>query len=363
MFDLAREELKHAQQGAESQLGMERPSVLSPQHFMTFCGQLRYTFRLISEEKEILFFAALQWFAIGIAYLLWVQMLDWIPDEVWQEVAKEKQDDDATFALLNLALLGWSFLVVAVVSYPISLFSAAMVAAHYLRSAGEVSTVGRCLGLASRHLGRLWVFTTIDAWLTVRAILDRLPKKRDRRTGLEELVYYAWKIGTAGVLPALVAGKGYFEAAKDSLALLKKQPARMVGIRMGYSLLCWIVGVGAYAGAIYYFFVFGGAQKGTNEIYHFYFMMVVPIFIAAGVVSVLIRPFFLIMTAKLYTDNLPVTLPKAEAGEKPGGGVLLYVFVVLLGAVAGSVLFDQQLDVAGWVESLATKDLERMRGR
>ena len=106
-------------------------------------------------------------------------------------------------------------MVVTVASYPIAILNAAMTATHYLRSAGQSSSIAKCFNLAFKHLGRLWVFTTIDAWITVNAILDRLPRKRGRRTAFDELLYYAWKIGTIGVVPALVAGKGYIDAAKD----------------------------------------------------------------------------------------------------------------------------------------------------
>src|SRR5690606_815471 len=105
-------------------------------------------FRLIAAEREIVLFAALQWAVIGIAYVIWTQILDWIPDSVWEEAARSDRETD--FLLINLVLLGWSFLVVAVASYPISLLNAAMTAAHYLRSAGQTSTIARCLILAFR---------------------------------------------------------------------------------------------------------------------------------------------------------------------------------------------------------------------
>ncbi len=174
-----------------------KPKVLSAQNFSTFWGELGYSLKLILAEKEIVFFAALQWLVIGLAYLIWTQILDWIPDHVWDEL-RRSSDDRVTFTLTNLVFLGWSFFVVAVASYPISLLNAAMTAAHYLRSAGQTSTIAKCLNLAFKNLGRLWVFTTIDAWITVDAILDRLPRKRGRRTAFDELLYYAWKIGTIG---------------------------------------------------------------------------------------------------------------------------------------------------------------------
>src|SRR5262245_3057069 len=280
-FSSQREALNVARQDAREifdQSGAQ-PKVLSAQNAATFWQELGSASRLILEEKEIFFFAALQWVVIALAYVFWTKILDWIPEQVWQEVGRSS-DDKASFTLLNLALLGWGFFVVTVASYPIAILNAAMTAPHYLRSAGQSSSIAKCFNLAFKHLGRLWVFATIDAWITVNAILDRLPRKQGRRTAFDELLYYAWKIGTIGVVPALVAGKGYVDAAKDSVSLLRAKPARTIGIRMGYSLICWIVGITAYVGGVLYLVAFDGNARRLNDVYNFYVMMAVPIVLA-----------------------------------------------------------------------------------
>lgn len=366
-FASQRDNLRYAQTEAQSLLkaGYDKPRVFSTRHFSTFSSQLHYSVTLIAEEKEIIFFAILQWIAMIVAYLLWIQILDWIPDDLWEEVRQSRErDDKGTFMLINLLLTGWSLLIITAVSFPLSLLSAAMVAAHYLRYSQQVSTIDRCFQLASRNLGKLWVFTAIDAWITVDAIMDRLPRKHGNRTAAEELLYYAWKIGTVGVLPALVAGKGYLEAAKDSLILLKNQPARTIGIRMGYSLLCWIVGITAYIGALYYFIRFGDPANHPNMIYNFYFLMVVPLLIAIGITTVFLRPFFLVMTARLYTDNIAFAAPDLSA-EQADNGILGFIFAlilcIILGAIIGVSLFEHQLGIKEWIESLAAQDIEEYR--
>jgi hypothetical protein len=336
-----------------------KPKVLSAENAATFWGELGYAFRLVLEEKEIIVFAVLQWVVIAAFYMIWTRVLDWIPDSVWQEIARSTNDDIA-FTFLNLFLLGWSFLVVAVASYPISLLNAAMTAAHYLRNAGQASTVHRCLELAARNLGRLWVFTTIDAWITVNAIIDRLPRKRNNRTPLDELLYYAWKIGTIGVVPALVAGKGYLEAAKDSVSLLTAKPLRAIGIRMGYSLMCWIIGVSAYAGAAWWFMTMDDDVGGkANGIYEFYVLMAVPIVIAVGATTVLIRPFYLVTVSRFYTDVIPVAHDLTSPAAGKGSRMLGVTFAVLLGTLMALYFFGDALGVAGWIERLAAKDLGR----
>jgi hypothetical protein len=201
LFAAQRAELEEAQKAARTifdQTGT-KPKLLSVENISTFWNEFGYAVRLVFEEKEIIFFAALQWLVIGAAYTIWTQILDWIPDRLWEEV--RKSEGEGSYTLINLALLGWSFFVVLVASYPISVLNAAMTAAHYLRNAGQISTIAKCFNMAFKNLGRLWVFTTIDAWITVNAIVDRLPRKRNNRTALDELIYYAWKIGTIGEKP------------------------------------------------------------------------------------------------------------------------------------------------------------------
>ena len=331
-----------------------KPKLLSAQNLSTFWGELRYSFKLILAEKEIVFFAALQWLVIGLAYAIWTQILDWVPDSVWDQVMKS-DDHEITSTAINLVLLGWSFLVVVVASYPISLLNAAMTAAHYLRGAGQTSTVAKCINLAFKHLGRLWVFTTIDAWITVNAIVDRLPRKHGRRTALDEPLYYAWKIGTMGVVPALVAGKGFGEAAKDSVSLFTHEPGRAIGIRMGYSPICRVIGIAAYVGGFYYFVAFHDHANKVNEVYNFYVLMAVPIVIAVGVTSVLVRPFYLVMVSKLYTDVVPIDseVTALTAGRK--FDALAFVFAIFLCALLAFYFVGDQLGIRGWIESLAPK--------
>ena len=288
-----------------------KPKLLSLGNFAALRQDWSYAVRLMMQEEEILLFAALQWLVVAIAYFLWIQVIGWIPDSVWAQVASAVDSDrDAETGIASLALWGWSLLIVMIAAYPIAVLNASITAAHYLRASHHPSTIGACLHLALKNMGRLWLFTAMDAWVTVNAIADRMPRKRGKRTAGEEAAYYAWKIATAGVLPSMVAGNGFAMAAKESIRLLEDQPVRAIGIRMGYSLLCWIVGFSAYVGATFFFMMFGGPLNGENGLYHFYMLMGAPIFFAVGVTS-LLRPFFVIAMSKLYTDVIPVDV---EAG-------------------------------------------------
>lgn len=339
-------------------------------HIGGFFSNLGEVFRLIRQEPEILIFALLQWGCITLAYMGWVQALDWIPDSVWQEVERANDEDrDSGFALLNLFLIGWSFVIVVCVSFPLSILSAGMVAVHALRHEGYESTFFYALWRGMRNVGQQWVFTSVDAWITVKAIFDRLPKKknRHRRTLADEALYYAWKLGTMGMVPAMVYGHGLIGAAKDSLTMIKRAPGRAIAIRFGYSGICWIVGIATYVAAMAYGCTMGLNASGESGIYTFYFYMTVPIFISVGVISVLVRPFFLLMVAKLYTD---VMAPKglldgAAAGEEtmtdtaPAWPVF-FLAGVLLFAVLTAVFMADDIGLTAWIENLAAQDFARM---
>jgi hypothetical protein len=340
-------------------------------HIGSFFGNLGGVFRLIREEPEILLFALLQWGCITLAYMGWVQALDWIPDSVWEEVRRANDEDrDSGFALVNLFLIGWSFVMVVCVSFPLSILSAGMVAVHALRHEGYESTFFYALWRGMRNVGQQWVFTSVDAWITVKAIFDRLPKKnnRHRRTIADEVLYYAWKLGTMGIVPAMVYGHGLLGAAKDSLVMIKRAPGRAIAIRFGYSGICWIVGIATYVAAMIYGCAMGLNSDSENFIYTFYFYMTVPIFISVGVISVLVRPFFLLMVAKLYTDVMePKGLLDGAAGAEvksmedtaPVWPVFFFAGAILF-AVLTAIFMADEIGLTAWIERLAAEDFARI---
>ncbi|MEM8542190.1 MAG: DUF6159 family protein [Pseudomonadota bacterium] len=362
LFGSQRGDLNWAQDEAKKLFHQNgtKPKVLSSQNFSTFIAELRYAAKLIGEEKEIILFATLQWIVIATAYVMWTAILDWIPDNLWEEARRSNENnEDGSFTLINLVLLGWSFFVIVVATYPISLLNAAITTAHYLRSSGQSSTISKCITLAFSNLAQLWIFTVIDAWITVMAILDRLPKKRGRnkRTAADEVAYYAWKIGTIGMLPALVAGNNFVEAAKNSILLLREQPARSIGIRMGYSLLCWIIGIGAFFMTMLYLTASNAHDIETDRVYHFYLTAAFPIVIAIGIIAVLLRPFFLIMVASLYTDVLPQDGRSAEVRVGNKANTLNIFFFLALFTLCTMYFLGDQLGLRDWIEALASKDL------
>lgn len=300
-----------------------------------FSRRSKHALRLIVEEKEILLFSILQWVAIAIGYYFWVQIIEWIPMEVWESDSKI-YDIPA-----NLAVLLWSLVCVAAVAYPISILTAAMGAAHFLRRQGQQSTIAACLKAALPNSRRLWAFHSADAWITVDMIVERLPK-RDRvlsaaERALKEALYYAWKVGTIAVPPALLAGKGLIEAGKESIELVKSKPLDVVRLRGGYSAMCWVIGVAAYVSSIIFFCTSPDLFNSDHEMFTFYLWMGIPILIAVGVIKLFVRPIYVIASCELYAEYLHEKGESVSFGVLPSQGTSAFVAFLVLCVFAVTV--------------------------
>ncbi len=315
-----------------------------------FWSRTKFSVRLILLEKELITFAVLQWACIAFGYYLWIQMIGWIPEAAWQRASNSHSAPVGGFILFL-----WSFFCVGIVAFPLGILSGCMGAVHFLNRQGKESTIEDCLKMVLPRAWPLWVFHWIDGWWTVRRILDRLPKKNDRRTAVEkalsEAIYYAWKIGTIGILPALVTGRGLIDAGKRSIGLVRHKIKDVVILRAGYSSLCWVVGLTAYAGAIFLFVAFPGLVNWKigveGQMYTIYFWLAVPILIAAGVVMLFLRPIFVISAFDIYADYVQeqgenLMLPPPPAQVRAGSGAV-FTAVLLALALAAVVSFRQEL--------------------
>lgn len=282
----------------------------------SFSSRISYAISLGLKEKEIFFFGLLQWASIGIGYLLWVQMLDWIPEEVWRSAAESDKG-----SIADWILLAWSFFCVGVAAFPVGILTGCMGATHFLHKQGRESTVATCLKLVLPQSWSLWSFHWIDGWITVNQILDRLPKKGGRKNPvLSEALYYAWKLGISGVLPSIITGNNLFKSGKNSVVFVKDNFVEVAKLRAGYSALCWIVGIGAYVGAILFFMAVDVVPKGGEiygHIYTFYFWAAVPILIAVAIVMLVLRPIFVLALCDLYSDYLNEKGVEIELPDNP----------------------------------------------
>ena len=176
-------------------------------------------YMIICGDKDIIAFALLQWSSIAVGYYLWVQMLSWIPAEVWRSAEHSRHA-----SLVDLILIAWSFVCVGIAALPLGIFCPYRVV-YFLRRQGYPGTMAACLSIVLPEVWPLWIFTWVDGWITVNQILERLPKKNDHETfaqkALSEALYFAWKLGTIGILPALITGRGLVESCRDSISVVK----------------------------------------------------------------------------------------------------------------------------------------------
>lgn len=294
-----------------------------------------YSLKLIFKEKEIVTFAILQLVCIGLGYYLWVQMLDWIPEEVWESA---KDSDGGSPA--DLVLLLWSFFCVGLTAYPLGLLTACMGAAHFLHENGEESTIAKCFRIVLPRAWPIWVFSWLDGWWTVNRILERLPKKRDRvplsQKLINEAIYQAWKIASLGFLPALIIGRGVMDSCKDSLGVLKKHFKTICQLRIAYSVICWIFGIGSYVGAIFMTPYIFSHMSSNNDMYTFYAFVGFPMLIALFFIQVFFRPIYILSACRIYSNyvrenNIPVELPTVSRFSST------IVAFLVLGIIIGTV--------------------------
>lgn len=299
--------------------------------------------RFILTEKENILFAFLSLAVVAFVYLIGIQILSWIPPEVWTQL---KEDDDNM--LLNIILLIWSFVCIGLAAYPLGICTACMGASYILRFQGRTSTIAECLKVVMPKSWTLWIFSWLDGWWTFLRILERLPKKNDR-TPLSvklrnEAIYQAWKISSLGFLPALVCGRSLADAGKDSLSLLKDRFAMLAKLRIGYSAICWIIGIASYVGNIVIMFYMPMSGHG---IYEFYFLAFFPIVAALVFVMLVFRPLYIISACRIYAfytreKGIEIKLPQTSSKSVSS----LVSFLVLAVIMAAVFLYRDELGLS-----------------
>ena len=203
----------------------------------------------------------------------------------------------------------------------------------------------------------------------MRQILRRLPKEPEHeldyqrklrliRLAKEEALYYAWKIGTAGVLPSMVLGNNLLTSGKNSLKFVKAKFVDILKLRAAYSSICWVVGIAAYLGAIMVMFFMGDgvySNSGNLDVVKIYQYMIIPIGIAAMVVMIFLRPVYILTLCNLYSDFLESTDEKPILPNDPSvGKKALYVFAFMCLLMILVIIFRDEI---GLTEILSTANI------
>ena len=315
-----------------------------------------YSYKLMFKEKELFVFVLFQWLSVLMGYYLFVMMLYWIPPEVWESV---EDSDGEGGSIADLVLFLWMFVCIGVATMPLGIASACMMVTHFLHIEGKPSTVAACLKAVLPRLWGLWLFTWLDGYITVNRIIERLPKKNDRTPRaaklLAEALYYAWKVATMGILPNIVTGRSIKDTTKNTVGMIKNHAMDILMVRAGYSLMCWIVGVGTYVLGI---LNFGWIQDTfltgdmPSDIANFYMLAGVPLLIAVAVIQIFLRPPYLLAISDIYSQYMTNKGEHVLESEPPAAATSAIVAfgIVCLGMLI-VFLFREQL---GIMDMLAT---------
>ena len=309
-----------------------------------------YALSLGLKEKEIFFFGGMQWLAVAMAYLLWTQMLFWIPPEVWDAM----QNEDGA-GPIDYALTLWAFLCVGLAAFPIGIFSSCMGVTHFLHKQGRASTVAMCLKLSLPNAWRLWAFHWTDGWFTVKQIWSRIPGGENRTLAqilYQEALYYAWKVGISGVLPSMVIGKGMIESGKESVEFVKQNTKEIIKLRAAYSGNCWVLGILTYFAAFPILFSFDDGTGIGNNIANIYLYIALPICFSVGVIMFFLRPIYLLNLCNLYSDYVKTNNITIELPDNPPRAISALVFFAIL-CIAVLVVFYYR-EAIGLVDILST---------
>jgi len=356
-YDFVRDELKDLPEFSELPKGKLKD----------FTSRIRYALSLGLKEKEIFFFGAMQWLSIVLAYLLWLQMLYWIPQPVWDwigECLDGPGDNDGCTLAADIPLFLWGVLCIFLAAFPIGILSSAMGTTHFLHKNGEESTVLKCLNAAFSNAFATWNFHFIDGYITVGQIIERLPSDDKHETAIQkaarraasEALYYAWKLGIAGVLPSLVLGNGVIESGKNSIKFVKANFIEIAKLRAAYSLLCWVVGILAYIGAIITLILMGDeiyALSGGLAIAKIYLYMVIPIAVSVSVVMIFLRPIYVLTICDMYSDYLSQNNETADLPNNPKNGrKAIILFIVICAIVALIAGFREQIGLTNTLSDI-----------
>ena len=215
--------------------------------------------------------------------------------------------------------------------------------AHFLHKQNQKSTVIKCMQAALSNAWTTWTFHFIDGYITVRQIGNRLPQDSqgsaflqeiiDARRAKEEALYYAWKIGTAGVLPNMVLGNNLIASGKNSIMFVKDNFVEILKLRAAYSSICWVVGISAYVGGIVVMIFMGDAiyaESGGLAIVKIYQFMLIPVAFATLIVIIFLRPIYVLTVCNLYSDYLHSMDEKPVLPNDPSVGKKAFILFGLI---------------------------------
>lgn len=267
----------------------------------TFLAATASAVKLSVAEKEVWFFAFMQWISIGLVYMLWLQGFQLIPASMWEQAASE----GGTAWQVHAVILVWGLLCIALASIPVGFFTGCMGAVHFLVRQNQESTIANCMKVSMQRAAPLSAFHFIDGCITVRQLLSRADTEGEGDTVASEALYYTWKLAVAGMLPAILTGHGR-QVVSNAVAFVRGNLSQVLLLRGGYSALCWILGVTTFASSVAYgrsldiSFADGAAQA----LYAAYSAAGVPALAGVAILMLFLRPIYVLSMCELFSRDL-----------------------------------------------------------
>lgn len=149
-----------------------------------------------------------------------------------------------------------------------------------------------------------------------------------------EALYYAWKLGTMGILPAILTGQGLVGSGERSVLVVKDKLKSMALLRAGYSLACWAIGIAAFAGTVLMSVVFDDLVPKESNLYGstivIYYWAAVPLLVATGLIQLILRPIYVISICEIYSHWIAERHETVVLPDDPSKGLSAFVAFAVL---------------------------------
>lgn len=308
--------------------------------------------RFILSEKENITFAIMQWVSIALLYLVWIQILRFVTPELVASLTNADPSWTKNEWVVSIIFVLWGVVCVGIASFPIGIFTACMASSYILRSEKRDSTITDCLSIVMPRAWPIWLFSWYDGWLTVRRILSRLPKKNDTESAQKkakgEAIYQAWKLASLGVIPALSYGRSVTDSCKDSLLILGKKFKKLAILRIGYSTICWVIGILSYLSLFFFSLQIEKRLEtyyGFNSTFSFYLVAVLPIMIALLIIMIFVRPLYIVSSTRIYVEYVHENgIERLAPKQFSQFACLALLLLIMLGTVWGLISLDSPLN-------------------
>ena len=151
-----------------------------------------------------------------------------------------------------------------------------------------------------------------------------------------------------GILPSRITGKNLIDSGKNAILVVKAKIWDLSKLRLGYSGVCWIIGIVAYISGVILMIAFDPMPHKAvyGKVYELYLLIGFPIVIAVAIIQVFLRPIYLISLCDIYSDYLKEKGEEAVLPQCPNRAVSAAIIFGLLCILIGVIfLYRYELGI------------------